>query len=149
MRDNRHQTSKNTNDHKCAKKSESFGQLLCKLHSEPKRRNDEQPVPAPDTDYSGYKRGHGLFHLFSGAHLKTSGPEPSKMKNMHSSMRTSEPTKNNLRGAVEGGDGIAIVLGVLQKLEEVVSGDNSGGDVASSYHGCSWNEVNDMLEEHL
>mmetsp|Transcript_20053 Transcript_20053/g.33164 ORF Transcript_20053/g.33164 Transcript_20053/m.33164 type:complete len:312 (+) Transcript_20053:308-1243(+) len=41
-------------------------------------------------------------------------------------------------GAVEGGDGISIVLGVLQKLEEVVSGDNSRGDVASSYHGCSW-----------
>lgn len=65
------------------------------------------------------------------------------MKNMHSSMRTPDPSiKTNLRGAVEGGDSIAIVLGVLQKLKEVVSGDNSGGDVASSYHGCSWNEVN-------
>ena len=44
---------------------------------------------------------------------------------------------HNLRGAVEGGDGVAIVLGVLQKLEEVVSSDNSGRDVAGSNHGCS------------
>jgi hypothetical protein len=49
-------------------------------------------------------------------------------------------TKSNLRGTVEGGDGIAIVLGVLKKLKEVVSGDNSGGDVAGGYHGCCWME---------
>ena len=52
-----------------------------------------------------------------------------------------EPQRNakihNLRGAVEGGDGVAVVLGVLQKLEEVVSGDNTGRDVAGSNHGCS------------
>ena len=44
---------------------------------------------------------------------------------------------HNLRGAVEGRDGVAIVLGVLQKLEEVVSGGNSRRDVAGSNHGCS------------
>ena len=52
-----------------------------------------------------------------------------------------EPQRNakihNLRGAVEGGDGVAIVLGMLQKLEKVVSGDNSGRDVAGSGHGCT------------
>ena len=52
-----------------------------------------------------------------------------------------EPQRNakihNLRGAVEGGDGVAIVLGMLQKLEKVVSGENSGRDVAGSDHGCS------------
>jgi hypothetical protein len=63
------------------------------------------------------------------------------MKNMHSSDENPRTNPKNLRGAVEGGDGIAIVLGVLKKLKEVVSGDNSGGDVASSYHGCSWNGV--------
>jgi len=37
-------------------------------------------------------------------------------------------------GAVEGGDGIAVILGVLQELGNIVASDNTNGDVAGSDH---------------
>ena len=74
----------------------------------------------------------------SAVHLQTSDRYRRKHEEHVLRMGTQRNAKiHNLRSAVEGGDGVAIVLGVLQKLEEVVSGDNSGRDVAGSDHGCS------------
>ena len=83
-----------------------------------------------------------LVHFFVGAPstIRLTGTEKQRRSEEHV-LRMGTPTQHtkkfNSRGAVEGGDGVAIVLGVLQKLEKVVSGDNSGRDVAGSDHGCS------------
>ena len=39
------------------------------------------------------------------------------------------------RGAVEGGEGDAVVAAVLEQLEDVVAGQDAGGDDAVETHG--------------
>lgn len=41
---------------------------------------------------------------------------------------------NHSPGAVKGRDGISVVLGMLQKLLNIVSGNDTGGDVAGGNH---------------
>lgn len=43
---------------------------------------------------------------------------------------------SNSRGAVEGRNGIAVVLGMREELEEIISSDDTGGDVARGNHCC-------------
>jgi hypothetical protein len=40
----------------------------------------------------------------------------------------------NSPGAVESGDGVAIILGMLEKLHHIVSGDNTDGNVTGGNH---------------
>ncbi len=37
-------------------------------------------------------------------------------------------------GAVEGGDSVAIILSVLEKLHHIISGDDTNGNVAGGDH---------------
>ena len=39
----------------------------------------------------------------------------------------------NAPGAVEGGDGISVVLSVLEELDNIVSGDNTNGNIAGRH----------------
>ena len=40
----------------------------------------------------------------------------------------------NSRGAVEGGDGVTVVLGMLEEFDNIISGDNTDGNIAGSDH---------------
>lgn len=44
------------------------------------------------------------------------------------------PDHFHLPGAVECRNSITVVFGMLQQLEEIVAGHNTGGNVAGSYH---------------
>lgn len=135
--------------------SESFGHCTLEPHSNRfthmKRASRKSHVLTQAQDTLKLQMTYDLAHFFIGNPPTNVRPVPKKTR------RTCmffgwEPQRNakihNLRGAVEGGDGVAIVLGVLQKLEEVVSGDNSGRDVAGSNHGCScWIRLREQLVE--
>ena len=40
----------------------------------------------------------------------------------------------NSRGAVESGDGVTVVLGMLEEFDNIISGDNTDGNIAGSDH---------------
>ena len=61
--------------------------------------------------------------LRDGFHPKTGHDELSK-----------QPYRRCAPGAVEGGDGIPVLFRVLEELDNIVSGDNTNGNIAGSNH---------------